>query len=106
MANNDGEKERRLKHYGLLRQPVITEKSSLVSTQGNTVVFRVASGATKPQIKEAIERIYKVKVEGVRTVNYMGKPKRTTRSQGRRAAFKKAYVSIEQGKQIDVVEGL
>lgn len=94
------------KDYTVLRSPVITEKSSLTGSEGNTVVFRVDRKASKTQIRQAVERIYKVRVRAVRTVNYAGKVKRARLSVGRRAAFKKAYVSIAQGQSIDVVEGL
>ena len=92
--------------YAVLLSPVITEKSSLTSSQGNTVVFRVARKASKDQIRRAVERIYRVQVRAVRTVNYLGKIKRARMSVGRRTAFKKAYVSIKEGQSIDVVEGL
>lgn len=92
--------------YGLIHSPVITEKSSLVGGGGRTVVFRVDRNATKDDIRSAVERVFKVDVEAVRTCNYMGKPKRTTRSLGRRAAFKKAYVTLREGQTIDLVEGV
>ena len=93
-------------NYAILLSPVITEKSSLAGSEGNPVVFRVARKASKLEIREAVEKIYKVQVRGVRTVNYQGKVKRARQSTGRRAGFKKAYVSIREGQSIDVVEGL
>ena len=92
--------------YSVLQSPVITEKSARSGSEGNSVVFHVAREASKTDIREAVERIYKVQVRGVRTVNYMGKVKRARTSLGRRAAFKKAYVSLKEGQSIDVVEGL
>ncbi|MBX7138410.1 MAG: 50S ribosomal protein L23 [Oligoflexia bacterium] len=95
-----------LKDYAVLQSPVITEKSSLAGSESNTVVFRVDRRATKDDIRSAVQKIYKVEVKAVRTCNYMGKVKRTKGAQGRRAAFKKAYVSLKEGQTIDVVEGL
>ena len=92
--------------YAILERPVITEKSSTVGQSGSVVTFRVARTAEKTEIKSAIERIYGVQVAQVRTVNYMGKPKRTMRSAGRRAAYKKAYVTLKPGQTISVVEGV
>lgn len=97
--------------YGILLSPVITEKAAQGAgakskTPKSMVVFRVAPGATKPEIKSAVEKVFGVKVDSVNTVNYMGKEKRTTSKSGRRAAFKKAYVSLKAGEKIEVVEGL
>lgn len=92
--------------YGIILSPVITEKSSLVGGDRRHVVFRVAPRANKTEIREAVERIFKVEVAKVRTCNLMGKPKRTARSIGRRAAIKKAYITLKAGHSIDVVEGL
>ncbi len=92
--------------FAVLQSPVITEKSALASTQSNTVTFRVDRRATKGEVREAIERIYKVDVKAIRTINYLGKVKRTKAASGRRANYKKAYVSLKQGQTIDVVEGL
>lgn len=100
------EKGPRLGDYGVLLKPVITEKSSTVGSQGGGVVFRVARTASKDEIKAAIERVFKVKVSAVRTCNYIGKKKRTKSSLGKRAAFKKAYVTLKEGQTIDLVEGL
>ena len=94
------------KQYQLILAPVITEKSSLVGAAGNVATFKVAVGATKTEIKEAVQSIFKVEVARVRTVNVMGKMKRTMRSLGRRANYRKAYVTLKPGQSIDVVEGL
>lgn len=88
--------------YAILLGPVITEKAS---TAGG-VVFKVHPKATKTEIKEAIERVFKVRVAKIATANYMGKPKRTARSAGRRANYKKAYVTLKEGQQIEIIEGL
>jgi large subunit ribosomal protein L23 len=92
--------------YDVLKKPVITEKSSIVGGDGSTVVFEVATTATKVEIRRAVEKIFNVQVSSVRTCNYLGKLKRTTRSAGRRAKFKKAYISLLPGQSIDIVEGL
>ncbi len=92
--------------YAVLLKPVVTEKSSLIGGQGGGVVFHVCRSSTKIEIREAIERIFKVEVSGVRTSNSLGKMKRTKGDAGRRSSFKKAYVTLKQGHTIDIVEGL
>lgn len=96
----------RISDYSILLSPLLTEKSSLASATGNAYLFRVDRRADKHAIKAAVERIFNVKVREVRTSNMLGKPKRTTRSLGRRAAYKKAYVSLREGETLNVVEGL
>jgi large subunit ribosomal protein L23 len=92
--------------YEVLRRPIITEKAAGVGTTHNAVVFEVHPEATKYDIKSAVEKIFDVKVTAVRTVNSMGKLKRGKKSIGRQRASKKAYVSLEKGQTIDIVEGL
>lgn len=97
--------------YAVLIAPVITEKAStaesLKSGVGrNKLVLKVARNATKPEIKAAVERVFNVRVHSVNTVNSMGKVKKTTSVIGRRAAFKKAYITLEEGHSVQVVEGL
>lgn len=92
--------------YSLVLSPMITEKTSLVGGTGNRVVFKVDRRVTKTEIKAAVQRIFKVTVTDVNTVNYLGKPKRTSRSEGRRTAYKKAYVTLQEGQTINVIEGL
>ena len=92
--------------YTVLVSPLVTEKSSLVAGAGNRVVFRVRPGATKLEIKQAVERIYKVQVTSVRTSNLFGKGKRTNKGLVYRPNIRKAYVTIKEGQSIDVVEGL
>ena len=92
--------------YAILLSPVITEKSALVGANGRTVSFRVDPRASKEDIRGAVERVFSVKVEGIRTCQFMGKTKRTMRGLGKRAGFKKAYVTLVQGSKIDLVEGL
>jgi large subunit ribosomal protein L23 len=90
----------------VLLSPVITEKSATVGASGRTVSFRVDPRASKEDIRGAIERVFSVKVEGVRTARFIGKTKRTAKGVGKRAGFKKAYVTLAEGSKIDLVEGL
>jgi len=96
----------RVRDYSVLVRPLITEKSSIIGSTSNSVVFVVDRRATKTDIREAVERIFSVKVDSVRTVNVLGKVKRTAKSVGRRAHAKKAYVTLKEGHSINVVEGL
>ena len=91
--------------YDILRRPIITEKSG---SSGASAVFEVQVATTKTEIKAAIERIFKVDVTKVRTANLLGKVKRTRgkQSQGRRASFKKAYITLGEGQVLDFVEGV
>ena len=92
-------------HYDTLVSPVITEKATLLSEE-NKVVFEVALTATKPQIKEAVEKLFDVKVEAVNTIKVKGKTKRFRGITGRRNDFKKAIVTLADGQFIDVTTGL
>ena len=85
--------------------PVITEKGTLVNEQGNQVVFRVHPDANKVEIRRAVETLFKVKVEKVRTSRLMGKARRVGRHLGRRPDWKKAYVTLAEGSRIDFFEG-
>lgn len=82
--------------------PVVSEKSTMVAEKNQQVVFRVATNATKPEIKAAVELLFNVKVEGVSTLNVKGKSKRFGRFVGKRKDWKKAYVSLVQGQEIDL----
>lgn len=95
-----------VKDYGILLSPIITEKSAVVGQAGNTLVFKVDPRASKTDIRTAVERIFSVKVEGIRTCTFIGKLKRTARSIGRRAGYKKAYITLAEGSKIDLVEGV
>ena len=86
--------------YELVRAPVITEKSTRGS-EHNQVTFRVPLDATKPEIKAAVELLFKVEVEKVSTVTQKGKVKRFGRSIGRRDHVKKAYVSLKAGQELN-----
>jgi len=92
-------------HYDLIRKPVITEKATMASENG-AVVFEVAMDANKPQIKEAIEELFGVKVKAVNTTITKGKVKRFRGRLGQRKTVKKAYVTLEDGNTIDVSTGL
>ena len=87
--------------YTLIRSPVITEKATLLSEK-NTMVFRVAMEATKPEIKTAIEGLFGVKVTGVNTLVTKGKTKRFKGRPGVRSDVKKAYVTLAEGRSIDL----
>jgi large subunit ribosomal protein L23 len=89
----------------IIQEPVITEKSTILR-EGNKYAFRVDSKANKIQIRQAIESIFSVKVESVRTVNVPSKPKRQGLLQGRRAGWKKAYVTLKAGDSIEFVENI
>ncbi|MBD3763929.1 MAG: 50S ribosomal protein L23 [Rhodobacterales bacterium] len=88
-------------HYDLIKKPVITEKATMAS-EANAVVFQVAMEATKPQIKEAVEAVFGVKVKAVNTTVTKGKTKRFKGRPGERSDRKKAYVTLEEGNTIDV----
>ncbi|RYH06425.1 50S ribosomal protein L23 [Tropicimonas sp. IMCC6043] len=91
--------------YDVIRKPVITEKSTMAS-EANAVVFEVAIDANKPQIKEAVEGLFGVKVKAVNTTVTKGKVKRFRGQLGKRKDVKKAYVTLEEGNTIDVSTGL
>lgn len=96
-------KEERL--LQIIEAPVISEKSTFVADKHEQVVFRVAVDATKPEIKAAVELVFKVQVESVQTVNVKGKVKRSGRFMGRRKATKKAYVNLAPGQEINFAAG-
>jgi large subunit ribosomal protein L23 len=91
--------------YEIIRTPVITEKATLGS-QHNQVTFRVALTASKPEIKAAVEQLFKVKVTAVNTIRTAGKVKRFRGLLGRRSDSKKAIVSLAEGQAIDVTTGI
>ncbi len=92
-------------HYDVIRKPVITEKATMASENG-AVVFEVAIDAAKPQIKEAVESLFGVKVKSVNTSVTKGKTKRFRGVPGKRKDVKKAYATLEEGNTIDVTTGL
>ena len=91
----------------ILRLPVITEKSTYAKENLRTVVFKVLRDANKIEIKDAVEKIFKVKVQSVRTAVFHGKKRRQGRYSGRRSDWKKAYVTLKPGeKMIEFTESL
>ncbi len=93
------------RHYDTILSPVITEKATYLSEQ-NKVVFRVAMDATKDEIADAVEQLFKVKVTKVNTLIAKGKTKRWRGRPGRRSDVKKAIVTLAEGQSIDVATGL
>jgi large subunit ribosomal protein L23 len=93
------------KHYDTIVSPVITEKATMAS-EYNKVVFRVRRDATKPQIKDAVEKLFDVKVTAVNTVVRKGKVKRFKGVKGRQSDIKNAVVTLAEGHSIDVTTGL
>lgn len=88
----------------ILIRPIVTEKSTALMEQGK-YTFRVPLTATKIQIRQAVEQIFKVKVQAVNTMRYEGKLKRMGRTQGRRSDWKKAVVTLKPGEAIELFEG-
>ncbi|MDF0605730.1 50S ribosomal protein L23 [Neisseriaceae bacterium TC5R-5] len=86
----------------IILAPIVSEKSTLLSEKYQQIVLRVASNATKPEIKAAVEMLFNVKVGGVSTVKVKGKVKRFGRSMGRRSDWKKAYVRLADGQEVDL----
>jgi large subunit ribosomal protein L23 len=89
----------------VLLAPVVSEKSTFIADKRDQVVFRVAKDATKPEIKAAVELMFKVEVESVKVANVKGKEKRFGRFMGRRDHWKKAYVCLKPGQEINFAEG-
>jgi large subunit ribosomal protein L23 len=94
-----------INHYDVVLSPHITEKSTLLSEQ-NAVVFKVANGASKPQIKAAVEALFGVNVTGVNTIVQKGKSKRWKGRPYTRSDIKKAIVTLAEGQSIDVTTGI
>ena len=93
------------RHYDVIIAPVITEKAT-VASERNQVIFKVARTATKPQIKEAVEKLFDVKVKSVNTLIRKGKVKAFKGTIGVQSNVKKAVVTLEEGHRIDVTTGL
>ena len=93
--------------YTVIRRPLITEKGMTVKETQNTLVFEVAEKATKTEVKQAVETLFKVKVSGVRTANFVGKERRRGKFSGYRPDWKKAYVRLKSGEKMpDYVNNL
>ena len=93
------------RYYDIIVSPVVTEKATLAS-EHNKVLFKVASKATKPQIKEAVEKLFDVKVKNVNTLTRKGKLKVFKNKLGQQSDVKRAIVTLEEGHKIDVTTGL
>jgi large subunit ribosomal protein L23 len=93
--------------YTVIRRPLITEKGLGVKETENTLVFEVAEKATKTEVKQAVEALFKVKVHAVRTANFFGKERRRGKFSGFRPDWKKAYVRLKAGEKMpDYVDSL
>jgi large subunit ribosomal protein L23 len=95
----------KVRHYDVIRNPVVTEKSTMASEHGQ-VVFDVAMDATKPEIKAAVEALFSVKVKAINTLVRKGKVKRFRNQLGVRNDTKKAVVTLVDGQSIDISSGL
>jgi large subunit ribosomal protein L23 len=91
--------------YQVIEAPLLTEKGTMIGEESNQFLFRVPRQANKTEIREAVEKLFNVQVEKVRTLNYLGKTRRVGRSLGRRPAWKKAYVKLAAGQRIDFFAG-
>lgn len=98
-------KNARDSHFDILLGPVVTEKSTL-GAEHNQVTFKVAVSASKPEIKDAVEGVFGVKVKAVNTLRQQGKLKRFRGIQGRRAEYKKAIVTLAEGETLDITTGV
>lgn len=91
--------------YSIIIRPVITEKATVQKERENKVTFQVARDANKAEIKEAVEKLFKVKVDKVNVINVKGKPRRLGRITGKKPDWKKAIVTLKPGHSIDFFEG-
>ena len=89
----------------VLLAPIVSEKGTYVADKHEQVIFRVASDATKPEVKAAVELLFKVEVESVQMANVKGKEKRFGKFMGRRQGWKKAFVCLKPGQEINFAEG-
>ena len=86
----------------VLVSPIVSEKATFVAEKNNTVTFKVLQSASKPEIKAAVELLFKVEVDGVTVANIKGKTKRFGKSVGRRDHLRKAYVTLKPGQELDL----
>ena len=89
----------------VLLAPQISEKATYIADKNEQVVFKVATDATKPEVKAAVEALFKVEVKSVQVLNVKGKAKRVGRSMGRRKDWKKAFVCLQPGQEINFAAG-
>ncbi len=92
--------------YEVVQRPLLTEKGTRLKEEANQYLFRVARSATKIEVKQAVEQLFKVKVAEVRTLRMQGKAKRLGRFAGRRPDWKKAVVTLKAGHSIELYEGV
>lgn len=92
--------------HGVIKKPRLTEKGTSLQEVHNQIVLQVAPEANKIEIKQAVEKMFNVKVDQVRTLNMQGKKKRMGRHQGQRPDWKKAVVTLAEGSSVDFLEGL
>ena len=91
--------------YSVIRKPMLTEKCHDLKEKYNQVAFQIDRRANKVQVKEAVEKIFKVKVKRVNVMNMVGKKKRLGRNMGKRSDWRKAVVTLMPGETIDIIEG-
>lgn len=92
--------------HDVIQRPIVTEKSSIAREERNIATFRVDPGATKLDVRQAVEQLFDVKVKGVRTMQQPGKKKRVGKRVGRKPAWKKAIVELAPGSSIEFFEGV
>ena len=90
--------------FDVIKKPLVTEKTTLEKDAKNIISFAVSSDANKIEIKDAVERFFKVEVVNVNTINVAGKKKRVGRKIGKRSNWKKAYVTLKEGSTVDFFE--
>ena len=91
---------------GIIKRPIISEKSTLLAEKSRTYAFEVAKTANKQLIKDAVQKAFKVNVEGVRTMIVHGKVKKTGRTVTKRSNWKKAFVTLREGQKIEIFQGV
>ncbi len=92
--------------YSVIKKPLVTEKSTIARDEENKYFFEVDRGATKIEIRNAVEKIFKVRVVNIHTINVTGKKKRVGRITGRRRNWKKAVITLAPGSSLEVYEGV
>ncbi len=92
--------------YKIIRRPLISEKGTTLKDDNNQLLFEVDKSSNKSEIKKAVEKLFKVTVTEVRTMNRQGKPKRLGRFAGKRKDWKKAIVTLKEGDRVDFFEGV
>ncbi len=90
--------------YQIIKAAMITEKGTMVSEKAGQAIFKVDSSATKPEIARAVKELFDVTVSHVRTARFLGKKVRRGRTVGKRPDWKKAYVTLEEGQTLDLLE--